>query len=263
MNKIEFQSFVLSVLEEAFPGRGFEAGQADDLIICGDEQFGLHNLHTRCGDTSPDDPELRQFIAEHFGRMIKLVEQHSQNDSPAWSVVKDRLRPQFMPAKYIDQAPIMHLPLGPGSEASDVLIGIVLDSEAGYSYVRAEDAALWGRTAAELFETGIVNLSDASKQLPMAMFPEPNLAIVIETKDGYDAARLLLPGIREFAAEKLGEPFFAGIPNRDFLIMWSQDAADEFQTFCRQKIAEDFHEQDHPLSPRILVATAEEVTVEE
>jgi uncharacterized protein YtpQ (UPF0354 family) len=157
----------------------------------------------------------------------------------------------------------MHLPLGPGSDASDVLIGIVLDSEAGYSYVRAEDAALWGRTAAELFETGIVNLNEASRQLPMAMFPEPNLAIVIETKDGYDAARLLLPGIRKFAAEKLGEPFFAGIPNRDFLIMWSQGAADEFQTFCRQKIAEDFDEQDHPLSPRILVATAEDVTVEE
>jgi len=257
MNKTQFRTFVLSILHEQYPDRGFRAGEADELIVCGDEQFGLSNLHARCGDSRPDDPEFRQFIAEHFGKMIKLVEQHSQNDSPAWSVVKDRLRPQFMPARYIDQAPIVHLPLG-----DDVLIGIVLDSDAGYSYVRADDAALWGRTAAELFETAVANLSEASKQLPMAMFPEPNLAIVIETKDGYDAARLLLPGIRQFAAEKLGEPFFAGIPNRDFLIMWSRDASDEFQTFCRQKIGEDFHEQDHPLSPRILVATGDEVAEE-
>jgi Protein of unknown function (DUF1444). len=258
MTKPQFQSFVLGVLQEAYPDRGFVAGQAEDLIVCGDEQFGLSNLYARCSEFQADDPEFKQFIAEHFGKMIKLVEQHSQNDSPAWSVVQDRLRPQFMPARYIDQAPIVHLPLG-----DEVLIGIVLDSEAGYSYVREEDAALWGRTADELFEAAVANLNGASRQLPMAMFPEPNLAIVIETKDGYDAARLLLPGIRRFAVEKLGEPFFAGIPNRDFLIMWSQSADHDFQTFCRQKIAEDFGQQDHPLSPRILVATAEEVTVEE
>jgi hypothetical protein len=257
MNKSQFRTFVLSILHEQFPDRGFEAGEADELIVCGDEQFGLSNLYARCGDFREDDPEFRQFIAEHFGKMIKLVEQHSQNDSPAWSVVKDRLRPQIMPAEYAEQIPIVHLMLG-----EDVLIGIVLDSEAGYSYVRTDDAALWGRTAEELFETAVANLNEASKQLPMAMFPEPNLAIVIETKDGYDATRVLLPGIRRFAAEKLGEPFFAGIPNRDFLIMWSLGAAEEFQTFCRQKIAEDFREQDHPLSPRILVATADEVTEE-
>ncbi len=263
MTKAQFQSFVLAVLQEAYPERGFEAGEVDDLIVCGDEQFGLSNLYAKCSDFQADDPEFKQFIAEHFGKMIKLVEQHTRNDSPAWSVVKDRLRPQFMPARFAEQAPLVHLPVGEAASDADVLIGIVLDSEAGYSYVRQEDAALWGRTAEELLESAVANLNDASRQLPMAMFPEPNLAIVIETKDGYDAARLLLPGLRRFAAEKLGEPFFAGIPNRDFLIMWSQDADEGFQTFCRQKIGEDFGEQDHPLSPRILVATAEAVTVEE
>ena len=258
MTKPEFRAFVLGILHEQFPDRGFVAGEADELIVCGDEQFGLSNLYARLGDSRQDDPELRSFIAEHFGKMIKLVEQASQNDSPAWSVVKDRLRPQIMPAEFVEKLPIVHLPLG-----EDVLIGIVLDSEAGYSYVRDDDAALWGRTAEELFDTAVANLSEASQQMPMAMFPEPNLAIVIETKDGYDAARILLPGLREFVAEKLGEPFFAGIPNRDFLIMWSQDADEGFQTFCRQKIGEDAQQQDHPLSPRILVATTEGVTVEE
>jgi hypothetical protein len=255
MNKTQFRTFVLSILHEQYPERGFRAGEADELIVCGDEQFGLSNLYARCGDFRQDDPEFRQFIADHFNKLSQI--DVVGEDSPAWSIIEPRLRPQIMPVEFIDQAPIVHLPLG-----DDVLIGIVLDSDAGYSYVRADDAALWGRTAAELFETAIANLSEASKQLPMAMFPEPNLAIVIETKDGYDAARLLLPGIREFAAEKLGEPFFAGIPNRDFLIMWSRDASDEFQTFCRQKIGEDFGEQDHPLSPRILVARAEDVTEE-
>ena len=256
MNKTQFRTFVLSILHEQYPERGFRAGEADELIVCGDEQFGLANLYARSGDFRADDPQFKQFIAEHFNKLSQI--DVVGEDSPAWSIIEPRLRPQIMPVEFIEQAPIVHLPLG-----EDVLIGIVLDSEAGYSYVRAEDAALWGRTAAELLEAAVVNLNEASKQFPMAMFPEPNLAIVIETKDGYDAARLLLPGIRRFAAEKLGEPFFAGIPNRDFLIMWSQGAADEFQTFCRQKIGEDFREQDHPLSPRILVATADEVTVEE
>ena len=263
MTKAEFQAFVLSILEQKFPERGFRAGGAEDLIVCGEEQFGLHNLQMRCGeDARADDPELRQFVAEHFAKMVKLVEQHTENDSPAWATIQPRLRPQFMPAEYVQRAPIVHLPVGEEIDNAGVLIGIVLDSEAGYSYVRQEDGALWGRTPEELFDAAVANLQEASRELPMAMFPEPNLAIVIETKDGYDAARLLVPGIREFVAEKLGEPFFAGIPNRDFLIMWSREASEEFQTFCRQKIGEDFQQQDHPLTPQILLATAEGVDVE-
>jgi hypothetical protein len=258
MTRPEFQALVLEVLHESFPERGYEAGDGDDVIVCGGEQFGLHNLQTHCGDVEEDDPKLREFIREHFARMAKLVEQHTANDSPAWAPIAPRLRPQIMPASYAEQVPIVHLPL-----SEDVLIGIVLDSDAGYSYVRQEDAALWGRTPEELLQTAVANLNDVSRELPMAMFPAPNLAIVIETKDGYDAARLLVPKIREFVAEKLGEPFFAGIPNRDFLIMWSREASEEFQAFCRQRIAADAAEQDHPLSPHILVATADELRAEE
>jgi Protein of unknown function (DUF1444) len=257
MTRIEFQALVLDVLQDAYPERGYEAGEGDDVIVCGGEQFGLHNLQTHCGDVEADDPKLRGFIREHFARMARLVEQHTANDSPAWAPIAPRLRPQIMPASYAEQVPIVHLPL-----AEDVLIGIVLDSDAGYSYVRQEDAALWGRTPEELFATAVENLNEASRELPMTMFPEPNLAIVIETKDGYDAARILLPNIRQFVAEKLGEPFFAGIPNRDFLIMWSREACEDFQMFCRQRIAADAEQQDHPLSPRILVATADEVQAE-
>ncbi len=263
MSRSEFQALVLEVLQESFPDRGYEAGDGDDVIVCGGEQFGLHNLQTHCGDARADDPELRLFIREHFARMAKLVEQHTGNDSPAWATIQSRLRPQIMPAEYAAQAPIVHLPLGPATEDADVLIGIVLDSDAGYSYVRQEDAALWGRTAAELLETAVENLAEASRKLPMAIFEPPDLAIVIETKDGYDAARLLVPKIRQFAAGKLGEPFFAGIPNRDFLILWSRQASEGFQAFCRQRIAADAAEQDHPLSPRILVATSVEVRPED
>ena len=264
MTKAEFQAFVLGILEDKFPERGFRAGGAEDLIVCGEQQFGLHNLQMRCGEEArADDPELRQFVAEHFAKMVKLVQQHTENDSPAWATIEPRLRPQFMPAEYVARAPIVSLPVGPSPGDAGVLIGIVLDSEAGYSYVRQEDGALWGRTAVELFDAAVENLRDASRELPMAMFPEPNLAIVIETKDGYDAARLLVPDLREFVANKLGEPFLAGIPNRDFLIMWSREASEEFQTFCRQKIAEDFRQQDHPLTPRILLATADGLGVDE
>ena len=267
MNRAEFQAFVLDVLRERFPERDYAAGDSEDLIVCGSEQFGLHNLQARCGNVEADEQDLRELVASHFSRMAQLAELHGANDSPAWSIIQPRLRPQIMPAEFTRQVPIVHLPLGAvtedAAEDADVLIGIALDSEAGYSYVRLEDAALWGRTPVELFEAALENLKEASRELPMAMFPEPNLAIVIETKDGYDAARILIPDLREFVARKLGAPFYAGIPNRDFLIMWSQGASQVFQTFCRQKIAEDFGQQDHPLSPRILVACAENLRFEQ
>ena len=46
--------------------------------------------------------------------------------------------------------------------------------------------------------------------------------VILQTLDGYDASRILLPALHERLKRLLGTPFAAGIPNRDFAI-WPQD----------------------------------------
>ena len=74
----------------------------------------------------------------------------------------------------------------------------------------------------------------------------------IETKDGFDAARILIPKLREFLAGRLGNPFRFAIPNRDFLICWNTGTSTLFSDFTASKIRKDFETQPYPLSPPLL-----------
>jgi hypothetical protein len=79
----------------------------------------------------------------------------------------------------------------------------------------------------------------------------------IETKDGFDAARILIPRLREFLAGRLGSPFRFAIPNRDFLICWNAGASSRFAEFTASKVQKDFESQPYPLSPHVFEVTAD------
>ena len=80
--------------------------------------------------------------------------------------------------------------------------------------------------------------------------------ILIASSDGYDAARILIPELREFIAENIGSPFFFAIPNRDFLICWT-GANSELDKFVREQVRDDYGSMPYPLSPRIYRVSAE------
>ena len=87
----------------------------------------------------------------------------------------------------------------------------------------------------------------------------PNRCIGIQEMDGYDAARLLVPGFRQFLANHLSMPFFAAIPNRDFLIAWAADCEQAFHQFAREKVARDFGERPYPLPADVFRADEDRV----
>jgi uncharacterized protein YtpQ (UPF0354 family) len=79
--------------------------------------------------------------------------------------------------------------------------------------------------------------------------------LAIQTGDGYDAARLLLPAMRKLAVEQLGEPCYAALPNRDFLILWARSNPEEFQSMVRAQIRQDSESQPYPLTSTVFVVT--------
>ena len=100
-----------------------------------------------------------------------------------------------------------------------------------------------------------VDIGHKSAKLQGGRKPDPFLAS--EEKDGYDAVRLLLPWVRSEAAKILGNPFFASIPNRDFLIMWGVENSTPFQNRARQNVALDYDSQPYKLSPLVLKVWAD------
>jgi Protein of unknown function (DUF1444) len=257
MNIEQFRDYVMSILSQRFPRRQFRVTDDPHIILWGDAQLGLQNLYVDYKREALSVAQLDDLIFEYFTRILGEIDLRSESEPLTWDAVRNRVRLQLMPAEFASRAPLVSFPF-----LDDVLVGVVVDSPTGYVYVRDEDVKSWGQNAIDLYEVAVRNLNEASTGIAISFMPPPNALIGVEAKDGYDAARILVPGIRDLASEKLGEPFFAAIPNRDFLIMWSVSNPDNFHKFARGKVAKDFSEQSHPLTPTVLKVTRESISPE-
>jgi uncharacterized protein YtpQ (UPF0354 family) len=76
--------------------------------------------------------------------------------------------------------------------------------------------------------------------------------IVCETKDGYAATRILLPELMEKWSRRIPGHMLLGIPNRDFMIAFSDRDQKHVQAIARQ-VRRDAGRREHPLYPGLLV----------
>jgi hypothetical protein len=237
-----FQRRVHGMVSKLYPDRIFSLGD-DPLKIESDETvYGLSNLHAKFLLTDQTAATLEMLIREQFDGVFRSMAPAAK-DLP-WEEARNYLMPQLMPVDFVQMAPVelVHRPFVDG-----VLLGLVIDSESSYQYVNAEGRDEWGIEVDEIFKAAFENLHQRSQGIDMMAFPGENGFFIVSTRDGFDAVRLLSPEMRNVVAEHIGSPFFAGVPNRDFLICWSAKGDAEFQGKMRQQISSDFDEQPYPL----------------
>lgn len=256
MDAEAFRQYVLSVLSEAFPAEDFALGERSDAIRWKESEISLHNLHADAALVQSRPDAVREAIVDHFTRIVKLTDQELSTLPMQWEDAKLRVRLQLMPAGFRQAGVSITYPF-----LDEVLISVVVDAEHGYAYVRSEDVERWQIGLVDLYETARENLHQASHDLDVSYFPGPPAIVALDTSDGYAAARILLPSLRQFICERLGSPFRAGIPNRDFLIMWSANADDEFQERMVSQLTEDTQSRSHPLSNRVLSVTVNSINL--
>ncbi len=254
VNADEFRERVLSILREEFPDEVFTTDGERNVIGWRDAEFGLHTLHSDADRLKVNDEQLRLAVVAHFSRLIKMTELSKGLLPPDWETAKKRVRLQLMPAEFCRTGVSVTYPF-----LDRVVISVVIDSEHGYAYVRHEDLERWQISPFDLYEVARDNLKVASEGIEVSFVEGPPPLIAIQSQDGYDAARVLLPEMRQFAAGKLGSPFYAAIPNRDFLIFWSASADEDFHLAVKAQVLRDHAAQSHPLSSTILEVTAETI----
>ncbi len=100
--------------------------------------------------------------------------------------------------------------------------------------------------------------------MQMAFIPGPPSFAILQTCDGYDAARILLPEIRKVLIEKITGSdrgtVLVGIPNRDFLIAWPETMPADLEKSIRAQVVADAKNQHHPLSSQPMRITLETIT---
>jgi len=245
----QLQNEALELLKKEYPKNSFSKGSRIDMVLMGEVEFGLQHLRSKlCLSPKPlTSQERADAMREHFAVMMSLMKERDPKPSRPWPEVKDQVFLQFLPTDYLrngrgDQALVMRdfLP--------DVKLAVVLKQERGYSYVRRTDISHWKVGDDALFEAAIRNVALNSQNIKLQGSGDPDRFLAVEEKDGYDAVRIFDPGVRQAAAQFLGDPFYAMIPNRDFLVMWSSKNSKKFQLFARQRVEEDFREQPYALT---------------
>lgn len=223
------------------------------MLVVGELRLGLQNLRAKYELGEIPDEDFATMVEEHFGPIIR--NEMPSLDDLSLDDLRDQLRLQVMPAGYLKAAPV---PIIVFPFATGIAIGIVADFPQTYAYIRQTDLKRWNVSAEELYELALENLESISKGIDISLIEnDADTFLAINTGDGYDAARILIPGLQDYLASHLGETFRFGIPNRDFLICWRLDSSPELHRQFAAKLAEDHSEQPYPLSPSVFARNSE------
>jgi uncharacterized protein YtpQ (UPF0354 family) len=260
----EFRARVLEILNREYPQLR-PAARGEWTIEVTDEQgeprgtIALENLYRSC---LLNAESMGALIRDYLDEVFDSIQEES--DYSSYESVRGRLLPMLKPEDWVrevsERLEILGAEFAPG-----LWICFAIDEPARLAYVTRELLEQWDVPLERIQEVAQDNLAAGNRELEMALLPgEDNrpYALVINTQDGYDAARLVLPGVREAFAEELGDEYLVGIPNRDFLIAFSQRDPEMTAAIIRQ-IKQDYHRMDHPLTPTVYRVRADTVEATE
>lgn len=141
----------------------------------------------------------------------------------------------------------------------------VVDGEDAFTLVRPEDVERWGTTVAELQELALDNLlAQTNEDEPLLCEPSGGQELCgWASSDGYDAARLLVPELRDQIVEELGGPAAYAVPMENVFIALALDVLENGNTeeLFRVKLQRDFQTSDDPLSPDVFVERGGELAL--
>ncbi|GIW72959.1 MAG: hypothetical protein KatS3mg102_2501 [Planctomycetota bacterium] len=148
---------------------------------------------------------------------------------------------------------------------NDTALVFAVDYTAAMRFVTVEEAERWELPPKLMVRVARRNLQALRAELPLrgVLGQRGELrAVLIQAGDGYDAARILLPGLREKLREHLGEDFLVAVPHRDLLLAFT-----EHEPQVREQLVEYVRQQarsrPHPITDRLFRLSAAWVTAAE
>lgn len=245
-----FRKSVVALLARRHPEWSIAQESDPEAITIGNDRVYLGNIYRRVKTMSEGDRESE--IVAFLENSLAGTSKASSSYEAAFAAVRTQLRPQIVPADYLKTAhDLIHRPF-----LADLIVVYAIDDEHTYQLLQQLHSDKWhvGREEIELVASE--NLEAISREIPLKplLNKKSEAFLAVKTNDGYDAVRLLMPEFMKRARATLGSPLvFAGIPNRDFLVVWTPDfsARDSFAA----KIAEYAREQEHALTDALFVSS--------
>jgi hypothetical protein len=257
-SEAEFQTYVIDYLKTSGLVPGAERGEDDLVIVSDDLQLGLHNVNIKCELAGGTRAACQSVLEEHFGGILKRMAEQKDRKDPTLAEATPQLRLQFTTEDYAHSAPdgMLWTQWAPG-----VLKAVVLDSPDSFTYINRRHTEAWQVSEEEIWALAE---REFARTIDYSAFDEPSTSnehmLLFAPEDGYAAARILVPEFRARAAAKLGEPFFAALPHRDVLLLWSGDADPVLMSRIKQQVAEDYESSPYALSRAVFKVSKDGVS---
>ncbi|WP_029214418.1 DUF1444 family protein [Kallotenue papyrolyticum] len=186
--------------------------------------------------------------------VLELPPDRSEDDP---ETLLERVMPMLKPLALLQAVRERRLPLlAYRPLVGQLMLAYVIDEGRSVAYINEDHLRTWRVDEALLHRRALANLRRRPwRPQPGRLGSGAQSLLIFNSGDGYDATRVILPELfSEFAASIPGR-LVLGVPNRDFLIAFS-DADPEIVERIRAQIARDQRAQQYPLSDELLTYRA-------
>ena len=196
-------------------------------------------------------PEQLQSILETIeGAVRSFAPDRGQQ---LWDELEDRIYPMLKPLEMLAEVVERQLPqLVYRPFFADLIICYVIDEEDSVAFINEEHLATWEVLESTLYTRALDNLRKRTLRPDMLQVvgQGDQTLFIYSTNDGLDAARILLVDMLSEWQEHIAGHLVLGIPNRDFLIGFS-DANPEILHRIALQVAQDATRMDYSLTDQL------------
>lgn len=135
---------------------------------------------------------------------------------------------------------------------ADLIIAYVIDEPGSVAYINERHLERWEVSEHDLHNQAVENLRLRTEERGnyTVVGEGAQRLVVFNTQDGYDATRLLLPGLIQRWRRDFPGRMVIGVPSRDFLIIFS-DAEAQILANVANQIQLDAANREHGLTDQL------------
>lgn len=239
---------VLQLLRERMPDQEFEF-DAENRIRGQDRVVYLGNLYRDVAAS----PDRREQIIKRFVDSLSKTSMEGMGYEP-WDESRGRILPVLKPRNYlVPDTPTQHLHTM--EWLADLVICYVIRNKKLLRFVTGWDLGRWGTDAQALHQLALENLARLPwpRKMMGALHKDSGRVIVVDADDSLASSRLLHPDLHRLFSGPLGSPFWAGIPDRNTLVVFSDRRS--LRNRISKKLKKDHDASAYPITPQPFLVT--------
>jgi uncharacterized protein YtpQ (UPF0354 family) len=141
--------------------------------------------------------------------------------------------------------------------AADLAVVYAVDRKSDFTVVTPADVERWGRSIREIHRLAVTNLARQTNGQDWLLCESSGGEKLCgwAMEDGYDATRVIVPGLRRQIEKEYGGPAVYAMPMEHVSIALSYDLATRENTeqALRLKVRQDFSSAEDPVSPELFI----------